>query len=157
MNRNTVIGLIAIGIIVVILALLFTSDDVSKQPAAGSSRESIVGCYEATLGKDVYRLTIDAEHNGEVFGRLSFKNYEKDSSNGSFVGSFITNEVLIADYTFSSEGVDSIRQVAFKQVGTGFVEGFGEIETINNQEFFKNPAALSYDNSFTFVKGACTQ
>ncbi len=147
---KTAITIIALIVIIGAIILGTKKHNVSNQVS------TIVGCYQANLGKDVYKLTIDSENNGEVAGSLSFKNYQKDSSSGSFVGTY-ANEMLVGDYEFDSEGMHSIRQVAFKKVDTGFQEGFGDVAMEGNRESLKDLSNLSYDTSFTFVKGACTE
>ena len=51
---------------------------------------------------------------------------KKDRNTGTFEGTF-ENNILIADYTFQSEGKKSVRQVAFQLHGEKLVEGYGEV------------------------------
>jgi len=51
---------------------------------------------------------------------------KKDRNTGTFEGTF-ENNILIADYTFQSEGKESVRQVAFQLHGEKLVEGYGEV------------------------------
>jgi hypothetical protein len=111
---------------------------------------SIKGCYVAKLSKDVYVLSIDSQTNESVSGMLAYNNFEKDSSSGTFKGTFI-DDILVADYLFQSEGMDSNRQVVFKKVGDSFVQGFGPTKIIDNKEVIDN-ASISYDPKSTFIK-----
>ncbi|MBK6634882.1 MAG: hypothetical protein IPH68_02200 [Chitinophagaceae bacterium] len=47
----------------------------------------------------------------------------------------MSGNILVADYTFMSEGIQSIRQVAFKMEGNSFVEGYGDFKNIDSLDF----------------------
>lgn len=51
---------------------------------------------------------------------------KKDRNTGTFEGTF-ENNILIADYTFQSEGKKSVRQIAFQLQDDQLVEGYGEL------------------------------
>ncbi len=154
MKTNKILGLLAI-IIVIVAVVLAARKPANTTPSTTTSSDtsSIAGCYVATLGRDVYTLNIDSENNGEVQGTLKYNNYQKDSSSGSFVGAY-SGEMLVGYYDFQSEGMRSIRQVAFKKIDKGFVQGFGDVEVVDNRENLKD---LTFDPNLTFVKGACSQ
>ncbi len=147
--------------ILIILALLIigfvvwprTKADPMTPGTTVTQSDSIEGCYIATIAKDVYTLEIKSQNEQEVTGTLAYKNFEKDSSSGPFVGTY-SSSMLVGDYSFSSEGMNSVRQVAFKKVANGFVQGFGPTKTEGNAETL-DMANLSYDNSPVFVKTAC--
>lgn len=113
--------------------------------------ESMSGCYVAHLAKDVYTLNIESENTGEVKGMLAFNNYEKDSSAGSFEGTYV-NGILSGYYYFTSEGMNSASQVMFKKVPNGFLRGVGEVMAQGDTAVFENPEIVTYDSSYTFVK-----
>ena len=73
---------------------------------------------------------------------------EKDKNKGTIRGR-ITNGFLIADYTFMSEGTESVRQVAFKKQGSSFVEGYGND--------LNNPDSLDFSNSFKLTEISCEE
>ncbi|MDQ2862476.1 MAG: hypothetical protein M3R50_02290, partial [Bacteroidota bacterium] len=56
-------------------------------------------------------------------------------------------DVLIADYTFFSEGTKSVREVAFKKDGENFIEGYGDAEDKDGKMIFKNAASLAFSSS----------
>lgn len=118
------------------------------------SSDSIFGCYVNRIGKDMYSLRLDSEENGQLAGSLSYQNYQKDSSSGTFAGEY-DNGILLGDYVFSSEGMQSIRQVVFKKEGSSFVEGFGPTETKDGKEMLKDPKSATFDSKSAFVKEAC--
>ncbi len=143
---------LAVAVIVVVIVAL----GIGKKQVV-EERASMVGCYVATLGKDVYTLTITSEQRGTVLGTVSFDNFEKDSSSGTFVGTY-NDGLLVGDYSFQSEGMSSVRQLAFQKVDNGFVPGYGEVVVVDGRETFVDSTNLSYDNSTVFIKQAtCAQ
>jgi hypothetical protein len=117
-----------------------------EQPAI-TVEKSVVGCYEAHLGKDLYSLAILSQQ-GETFeGTLRFKNFEKDSSSGTFKGTY-KDGILLGDYSFQSEGMDSVMQVIFKSSGDGFIRGYGDMNATGDR--FANLNGITYDSSAVF-------
>ena len=112
---------------------------------------SIKGCYVSKLAKDIYVLNIQSENNGMVSGMLAYNNYQKDSSSGSFSGTF-SNNILLGNYSFDSEGMRSNRQVIFNRVEGNFIQGFGPAKTVDDKEVFENLSAVTYDPKLVFVK-----
>ena len=84
--------------------------------------------------------------NGYITGTLVYNFYEKDKNKGTIQGK-MTGDLLVADYTFNAEGMESVRQVAFKKTGTAFIEGYGDIKTINDKAIFKNIDSLDFSHS----------
>ena len=64
-------------------------------------------------------------------------------------------DILVADYTFNSEGTKSVRQVAFKKVGTTYVEGYGEAVDENGVMKFKDITSLNFGSSIVLQETAC--
>jgi hypothetical protein len=154
----------AFVLIVVVLVIAFlvwwamgsnnteTNNTVTPPPSEQAS--SIAGCYAATNGQDTFTLNIQNQTGDNVTGTLAFKNFEKDSSSGTFSGTY-KDGILLADYTFNSEGSTSVRQVIFKKVGDDFVEGFGPLNSDGTR--FTDTSKVTYDNTVlsTFKAGAC--
>jgi hypothetical protein len=107
------------------------------------------GCYISRLGKDVYVFNILNSQGGLVSGRLSYKNHQKDSSSGAFLGIFRDN-ILLGDYSFVSEGSSSIRQLIFKKTGNNLVQGFGPTTTAGDREVFVNTNDIVFDTNATY-------
>lgn len=158
--------LIIIAIIVLgILAYgLFRKDTVVSTPNQADNNndtaqvESVAGCYIATTSKDVYTLNIQMQTEENVSGKLAFKNFEKDSSSGLFTGTY-KDGILLADYTFQSEGMQSQMQVIFKKEGDNFVRGYGPVDDESGTKF-TDLNAITYDSSSTlslFEKGECVE
>lgn len=137
---------IVIIVILVALAGAFAFQYMQPSvPAGPGGITSIEGCYVANLAKDVYTLEVQSESNGEFNGTLEFDNFEKDSSSGTFNGTY-SNGILLGDYSFASEGTNSVMQVAFKKTEGGFMRGFGPVNTEDNKVTFTDVNQLAYQS-----------
>ena len=122
------------------------SGPIVEQPPI-SVEKSEVGCYEVQLGKDLYSLAILSQA-GEAFeGTLRFKNFQKDSSSGPYKGTYIDG-ILFGEYSFQSEGMDSVIQVIFRKSEDGFVRGYGKMNAAGDR--FANLNNITYDSSAVF-------
>lgn len=87
-------------------------------------------CYLNVTGKDSlilkYRIS-----NGNVSGKLMYKNFEKDSSTGDVTGK-ASGDTLKLNYTFASEGMTSEREIYFLQDSGVLLEGIGEYANSNS-------------------------
>ncbi|MEK7588986.1 MAG: hypothetical protein AAB438_04205 [Patescibacteria group bacterium] len=155
--KNNFKIIIAGGLIVLAAVIIFalrSPEIVEEVPVVVQNESSILGCYVAKLSKDVYTLNINSNTNDVVTGFLAFNNYEKDSSSGAFTGTY-KDGILVGDYSFSSEGMDSVMQVIFKKVGDNFIRGFGPVATtIEGKVNFANLTDITYDSNSTFIKSA---
>ena len=115
-----------------------------------TTNESVLGTYVANLSKDVYTLTISSQQGESFKGELDIKNFEKDSSNGTLVGTY-KNGILLADYTFKSEGSVSINQVIFKKTADGFARGYGDVDKATGTRFV-DLNTITYDLSAVYKK-----
>ncbi|NDP28721.1 MAG: hypothetical protein GZ087_15055, partial [Flavobacterium sp.] len=84
-------------------------------------------CYLGILKKDTVSMSLSIKGNQLSSGKLNYKFFEKDKNEGSLIGE-MKGDTLFADYTFMSEGVSSVRQVAFLKKGNTYLEGYGDIE-----------------------------
>jgi hypothetical protein len=114
---------------------------------------SINGCYTSILKKDTSTLKINND-NGQIFGDLIYNRFEKDNNKGTIKGK-IHDSLIIADYTFQSEGMTSVREVVFKISGTNLIEGYGDINMDGDTARFKNISQLKYQDDQPFVLGEC--
>ncbi len=129
----------------------FEKDKGILNPPVSGQTSGIEGCYVNRTGKDVYTLVIQYEKRGNVAGMLAYNNYQKDSSSGSFAGTF-ANNLLLGNYSFDAEGMHSDRQVIFKKVGNDFIQGFGPVKIEGNKEELADLNKVTYDPKSTFVK-----
>jgi hypothetical protein len=122
-------------------------------PGAGTEQKSPAHCYSYIRNNDTIILkTIDV--NGFMTGTLEYYLYQKDKNGGTIQGR-LKDGILIADYTFISEGVQSVRQVAFKQSGTSFIQGFGETTDDNGKIIFRSIDSLNFDNPVILKETEC--
>jgi hypothetical protein len=89
-----------------------------------------------------------------VTGKLNFAFAEKDSNNGFIIGK-LTNQILIADYTFRSEGKISKRQVAFELKDDKAILGYGEMTSDGTH--FKDISKIKFDHGVQLSKINCTE
>lgn len=113
------------------------------------------GCYSSYAGKDTFLLKTEVFPN-VVTGILKYRFYEKDKSEGTIEGKFQGNK-LIADYTFSSEGEISHRQVAFLFTDGQAIEGYGEVIEKDGKMVFKDTAAIDFSQGMKFNSIDCAE
>jgi len=150
-NVKLILGMVFVVIVGLLIYFTSTESPTIETPPVVVTEDSILGCYVSKLVKDIYVLRIESETNGIVSGKLAFNNYEKDSSSGSFTGTY-TNGILLGDYSFNSEGTQSEMQVIFKKDGQNFVRGYGSVKNEGEKVTFENLNTISYDTNSTFVR-----
>lgn len=99
---------------------------------------------------DTISLQLQVE-NGKATGELVYKLKEKDANTGTIEGE-IKDNIIIAFYTFQSEGSTSVRQVAFKFTDKGLIEGYGAVEEKEGKVLFKNVNTLNYTDEMILLK-----
>ena len=112
-----------------------------------NQKNSIKGCYVAHLAKDVYTLEITSQQGDSFQGTLDINNYEKDSSTGTLKGTY-NNGILLADYTFLSEGIISVGPVIFKKSGNAFIRGYGPTNEAGDS--FPDINNIKFDSSVVY-------
>jgi len=147
--------IIAILIVIIVIISSFIYYQKTKQlPVVNNAQvapiESVLGTYVANLSKDIYTLKISSQDGESIKGELDVNNFEKDSSTGTLVGTY-KDGVLLADYTFKSEGTVSVNQVIFKKTVDGFVRGYGDVDEATGTRFV-DLNAISYDSSTVYKK-----
>lgn len=110
-------------------------------------------CYVYTKNKDTASLKLNLKGE-ELTGDLTYKLWEKDSNKGTISGE-MKGDTIIADYTFDSEGLRSVRQVVFLKKDAKLYEGFGDTEEKNGKVVFKNRATLKFADAIVFAPIAC--
>ena len=112
-------------------------------------------CYIGSIKKDSILMNLTIKGNEVTKGKLSYKFYEKDKNEGTLVGE-LRGDTLIADYTFMSEGVSSVRQVAFLKKGNTYVEGYGDVVDDNKGKvIFKDIKQLKFEGKTELAKVDC--
>ncbi|MCD8539739.1 MAG: hypothetical protein LRY55_08195 [Leadbetterella sp.] len=110
-------------------------------------------CYLGIIGRDSIFLKTERFPN-VVTGMLEFKHYEKDRSTGEIDG-ILKGDTLVADYRFTSEGIQSVEQVIFLLQGDTAVEGYGDKEEKDGKMVFKDLTKITFDKSVILNKTAC--
>ncbi|MDF0715014.1 hypothetical protein PY092_02540 [Muricauda sp. 334s03] len=110
-----------------------------------------VGCYtyDANGSKVVMEIT---QINDSVMGQLDYALKEKDANSGTFSG-ILNDSVLIGNYTFKSEGVESSREIAFVFKDDQLVEGYGELDETGTA--FKDKETINFTSSMPLTKSEC--
>ncbi|GAA0877252.1 hypothetical protein GCM10009119_02200 [Algoriphagus jejuensis] len=129
--------------------------DAHFSPDSVARAEILEECFQAVNGKDTIRLRIQPEEVN-VTGELAYLWSEKDKSWGKIEGT-LEDSLLIAEYTFLSEGDTSIRQVVFKRFKEGWKEGYGEINEVDGVVAYKNIDSLDYSHEVNLVSVPCDQ
>ena len=121
--------------------------------ATDTSHLNEKSCYQHYSAKDTVKLELVKNEN-IISGTLRFKRFGKDENKGTFAG-VMRGDTLVADYTFMSEGVTSVRQIAFLKRNNTLVEGYGDVEEKNGKMVLKNIGRLNFKGSAPLVLGAC--
>ncbi len=145
----------AIVLICIILGACSVQNGQNTASAAADNvtEEMTSNCYVYVNKKDTVQLNM-MQLGTKVSGELTYKLYEKDANNGTIEGE-IKGDTLLANYTFNSEGITSLRQVAFLKKGEDWVEGVGDVVGIDGRVNFKDPKALHFNSSLLLKKGNC--
>ena len=106
-------------------------------------------CFQRIMQKDTIAIELFVKDTS-VSGNLVYRLYEKDSNAGTIKGS-IHNDIILADYTFASEGKTSVRQVIFKLKDGILTEGYGETLMVNDKFIFKDTSRINYTQVFDKV------
>ena len=111
-------------------------------------------CYSYSKDNNNVMMQISIVDN-IVKGDLLIEYYQKDKNKGKIIGE-MKGDTLYAEYTFKSEGLNSIREVVFLKKGNEFKEGFGDIEEKSGKMVFKNKSTIKFENSMPLTKIKCT-
>lgn len=118
-----------------------------------NKQSSSMNCYRYATEADTITLKV-VQIGNNITGTLVYNLKEKDKNKGTIQGSMKGN-ILIADYTFQSEGIQSTRQIAFKLTDHFFMEGYGESYTKNGNVYFTNTDSLTFNGSMKLAEIAC--
>lgn len=110
-------------------------------------------CYSYSKDSNNIMMHITIADN-LVTGDLLIEYYQKDKNTGKINGE-MKGDTLYAEYTFMSEGLNSIREVAFLKNGNELTEGFGDVEERSSKTVFTNKAKLKFENNIHLTKTKC--
>lgn len=112
-------------------------------------------CYALMTKSDTVRLSLTQTGNA-VTGDLLYQLSGKDRNTGMIHGT-MHGDTLLADYNFQSEGVESVREVAFLAKEGGFVEGYGPVQEQKGKMVFTPNTSQTFDSKMALVKVACKE
>jgi hypothetical protein len=113
-------------------------------------------CYQGIVKKDTFNLRLKIDKNQEIKGELAYLFFEKDRSNGTFVGK-LSGDTLKANYTFTSQGKESSKEIVFLRKGKIIIEAYGEIEEHGGKTVFKEPKKLYFDSATVLSEIDCPE
>ena len=128
--------------------------DVNKTRPSQKAAISFEGCYLKILKRDT--MVLHLRQNGDsVSGKMSFDNYEKDSSSGEVFG-VVDGDIIKLWYSFQSEGMHSVAELFFKKENGSLIRGIGDINSKADTSYFANHAAITYPADQSFSKIDCS-
>jgi hypothetical protein len=117
-------------------------------------KKSSSDCYVYIKNRDTASLKLNLEGE-ELTGELNYNLFEKDSNKGKIAGE-MKGDTIIAEYTFDSEGIRSVREVIFVKKDDGNIyEATGEVIEKGGKMVFKDQSALKFDPTMVFTKTNC--
>ena len=152
MDKHTYMRVLPFVICLGIIVNACNNPTSEKQPVEATI-SSGANCYQWTNNRDTITLSI-SEMNGNISGTLIYSFFEKDRNTGTISGE-LKDDLLVADYSFISEGTASVRQVAFKRQGDEWVEGHGDAEEKDGKTVFKSLDSLNFSNPVILKKSNC--
>lgn len=121
-----------------------TGADKTASEQVSTKTDSTIHCYSYATATNTVNLKV--MHIGSsITGSLVYSLKEKDKNKGTIQGN-MQGDILVAEYTFMSEGIQSTRKVAFKKEGNSFVEGYGD---------FNNLDSLNFNTSMKLTEISC--
>ncbi len=108
------------------------------------------GNYEYKENRDTIRLSLSVERDSLV-GNLMYSFFEKDKNVGTFKG-VLQDSLIVGEYRFMSEGMESTRETVLGIVPEGLIEGFGEIVDKDGKMKFVDKNNLRFDHGMLIKK-----
>jgi hypothetical protein len=93
-------------------------------------------CYEYITNQDTVQLELVVGPGDMVGGDLLYQIGGKDRNKGTLKG-IIFMDTILADYTFMSEGVKSVREITFLRADSSLTEGYAAMEEADGKLQFK--------------------
>lgn len=129
------------------------NETTQNSQAAADNQTERQNCYTYVKNKDTILLST-RESGSQVTGNLEYNLDEKDRNTGTVAG-IVRGDTLLLNYTFQSEGRQSVRQLAFLKQGNELIEGYAEVEEKADTVVFKNPETLKFSKAMVLEKTGC--
>jgi len=127
-----------------------------KNNAAEHMTAAEASCYMFATDRDTVYLKLNPPVDGKVTGDLNYNFFERDGNTG-FIEGQISGDTLIADYTFLSEGLISVREVGFLLGEDQVMEGYGDVEEKDGKMVFWHKDSLDFSNGLVMPEVPCDQ
>jgi hypothetical protein len=137
----------------IILSTIFLFSACNEEKKDAITKKDMQACYQYIKNNDTIILKTVKVSNF-ITGMLEYNLFGKDKNQGTILGQ-MKGDLLVADYTFVSEGIQSVRQVVFKKMGNAFVAGYGDIDNKDGKDYFKNVDSLKYQESMVLSEFDC--
>ena len=125
---------------------------ITAETAVVAAAESNI-CYVRFDKRDSTYLQLHTKGE-QVTGKLDISLYEKDKNSGTVTG-LVKGDTILLDYTFQSEGTESVRQVAYLQKDGKLIEGFADVQEQDGKTVFKSLSSLKFDGSVVLEQAEC--
>ncbi len=125
---------------------------ITAETAVVAAAESST-CYVRYQNQDSTYLDLHIKGD-QASGTLNIIPREKDRNIGTITG-LVKGDTILLDYTFQSEGISSVRQVAYLQKDGKLIEGFADVQEQNGKTNFKSLSDLKFDGSVVLEQSAC--
>ncbi len=123
------------------------------EPGKQREQSSIETCFMGNTGKDSIFISFE-DNLGTITGKLNYKNFEKDSSTGTFVG-IKSGDTLKLNYTFESEGQTSDEEIYFLLKNGTMIEGIGQRKQDKNQSFYADYRKIKFPSENSLKPADC--
>jgi hypothetical protein len=131
------------------------NNDSADLPMAIVKKDTTIGgCYTQIFKRDTVTLQVDITGNNAT-GPLTYKIYQKDMNDGS-IKAELADSIIMGWYLFRSEGIMSVRQVAWRVKPGQLWPATGEIVQRNDTTAFADITKLRFDNTRPFIKVNCS-
>lgn len=111
-------------------------------------------CYAYIQNQDTVELELIVGADDTVSGDLLYHINGKDRNSGTLKG-IIFRDTILADYTFKSEGTESIREVTFLKKDNSLSEGYAEMEEVSGKMKFKKGIIPNYSTGIKLILTKC--
>ena len=102
------------------------------------------GCYSQIIKRDTSSLQLQKKGSNLTWA-LSYSIYQKDRNDGTVMAEQ-SGDIIKGWYLFKSEGIISVRQVAWKISGEELWPATGEVTQKNDTTIFAKPDQLKFDS-----------
>lgn len=111
-------------------------------------------CYVYIQNQDTVKLELVVGADDTVSGDLLYQLNGKDRNSGTLKG-IIYMDTILADYTFKSEGTESIREVTFLKTDNSLSEGYAAMEEVSGKMKFKKGVVPDYSKGIKLLLTKC--